>query len=196
MLGFFTAAETLGDALLRDLAVALQAAGTPVLGMVQYSEDPEETGCDPCTMGLRFLPGGEEMLISQPLGPGATGCRLDAGALENAVARVSAALDAAEAAPGGFQGVLLLNKFGRQEAQGRGCRALLARAALSEMRVVISVPVAQRSAFAAFADGLAIEWPADLAALTQILHSAPEGGILGAETGVPLPGQWPGIAET
>ncbi|MGO4854571.1 DUF2478 domain-containing protein [Phaeovulum sp. W22_SRMD_FR3] len=182
MLGFFTAAEAEGDALLRDLAAVLQAAGTPVLGMVQYSEDPEATGCDPCTMGLRFLPEGDEMLISQPLGPLATGCRLDAGALEMAVARVTAAFEAAEAAPGGFQGVLLLNKFGRQEALGRGCRALLARASLSGARVVISVPAAQRAAFDAFAEDLAVEWPADLTALSRILHAAAGPCAMDAET--------------
>jgi hypothetical protein len=182
MLGFFTAAETQGDDLLRALAVELQAAGTPVLGMVQYSEDPEMTGCDPCTMGLRFLPEGDEMLISQALGPLATGCRLDAGALEMAVARVTAALDAAEAAPGGFQGVLLLNKFGRQEAQGRGCRALIARAALSEAKVVISVPAAQRAAFDAFAEGMAVEWPAELGALSRMLRDAGGPLTMDAET--------------
>jgi hypothetical protein len=65
-------------------------------------------------MELTVLPRGPALCISQDLGAGARGCQLDPGALERAVARVDMSL--AEDAPE----LLIVNKFGKREAEGHG----------------------------------------------------------------------------
>lgn len=161
MLGFFTCAEKgRADALLAALAAALEGAGVPVAGMVRAAMAGERA----CEMHLRLLPSGRVMSISQPLGPGADACTLDAGALEEAVAATARAI---EAAPEGS--VLILNKFGRQEALGRGGRGLIGQGLEAGLRVLVSVPVETRAAFESFAGGMAEELPADPAALAGFL---------------------------
>ena len=55
--------------------------------------------------------------ISQDRGKWARGCRLDAGSLELAVAQVASALDVGA-------DLMIINKFGKHEAEGRGFRAV------------------------------------------------------------------------
>lgn len=112
MLGFITVRKKgQADALLAALAEAARRAGLPVVAMVR-APMPEARACE---MHLRLLPEARVIPISQPLGPGAEACTLDAGALEGAVAQTALAI---AAAPAGA--VLILNKFGKQEAAGRG----------------------------------------------------------------------------
>lgn len=161
MIGFITC-QTRGtaDRLLADLADRLVQAGRPVIGMVR-AQAPQSFECE---MHLRLLPGGEIRAISQDLGKGASGCSLDAGALEEVVARVAAALERA-----GPETVVVLNKFGKQEAAGRGCRELIAQAMASDLPVLLSVPPETRAEFDAFAEGLAEEIVPDIQALEAFL---------------------------
>lgn len=94
--------------------------------------------------------------ISQDLGPGAGGCRLDPAALERSVHQVATALPLADA--------LFVNRFGRQEQAGRGFVPLIADALDAEKPVIIAVAREKRAAFDAFAGALA-DWvtPARLA---------------------------------
>lgn len=159
MLGWFslddTAAPGEADRILARLAGDLSAVGVRVVGAVQVNTDH---GAD-CTCDMDVVVIGEEdrpIRISQSLGTGATGCRLDAGALEMAAARVGLRMDGAE--------LLILPKFGRQEAVGRGFRAILAQAVADDLPVLVHVPPEQRSAFAAFCDGMGEQLaPDDLA---------------------------------
>ncbi|KEO55105.1 DUF2478 domain-containing protein [Thioclava pacifica] len=161
MIGFVTCHERgAADRLLAQLAERLVQAGRPVIGMVR-AEARQRFDCE---MHLRLLPGGQIRAISQDLGKGASGCSLDAGALEEVVAQVGAALE--QAAPGT---VVLLNKFGKQEAAGRGCRDLIAQAMASDLPVLLSVPPETRDDFEAFADGFAEEIVPDIQALEAFL---------------------------
>lgn len=161
MLGFFTCAEKgRADAILAALAEALAGAGLPVAGMVRAAMAGERA----CEMHLRLLPSGRVMSISQPLGPGADACTLDAGALEEAVAATAAAI--AQAPEGA---ALILNKFGRQEALGRGGRGLIGQGLEAGLKVLLSVPPETRAAFESFAEGMAEELPAEPAALAEFL---------------------------
>lgn len=162
MLGFLSCAERgRADALLARLAVERFAAGLPVVAMVR-DELPAARACE---MQLRLLPANTIMPISQDLGPGADGCTLDAGALEQAVADTARAI--AAAAPGT---VLILNKFGKQEAAGRGVRPLIGQGLEAGLRVLLSVPPEARAAFDAFACGFAEEISPDIQALRAFLH--------------------------
>lgn len=122
MLGYITTTDILGQAnmLLDDLARQLAAEGARLAGAVQINKD---NGADcTCDMDLRILgDGGPSVRISQSLGRESQACRLDAGALEIAVARVETVL-------AGGADLLVLNKFSKQEAMGKGFRDIIAAA--------------------------------------------------------------------
>lgn len=161
MIGYFTTSESgLADRLMAGLADALLAAGQPVCGMVHADVPVAAPKLGMCEMHLRLLPEGRIHPITQDLGPGAEGCTLDAGALELAVAAVGRALERAPP-----EAVVLFNKFGKQEAEGRGCRDLIAEAVARGHRVLISAPPPTRAAFVEFAGDFATELPATPAAL-------------------------------
>lgn len=155
-IGFLSATE-IGetDRLIVALAEMLQARGFKVAGTVQTNRARE--GAVHTDMDLWLLPNGPEIRISQVLGEGSTGCRLDAGALEGAVAEVARRLSDAE--------VLIVNKFGRQETDGRGFRSLLGDALEQGIPVIIGVNPDYLSAFEEFSAGLAERLPKDQAAI-------------------------------
>ena len=149
MLGFITVNETAGaaDRLLADTASALQAQGWRLAGAVQDNLDRgEEHACD---MDLRILgDDGPAIRISQALGTCATGCRLDSGALQEAVGRAEIVLAAGA-------DLVIVNKFGKQECYGRGFRDFIAEALAQDIPVLLSVPPEQLDGFHDFAGDLA-----------------------------------------
>ncbi|MDO5529954.1 MAG: DUF2478 domain-containing protein [Paracoccus sp. (in: a-proteobacteria)] len=133
--------EPLGLLFLGDLARSLTADGIKVAGAVRT---PGEKGLARRDMRLSILrDAGPEVVISQDLGPGATGCRLDPGALEQAAHRAVLAMPGAE--------LVIVNKFGKQEAFGRGMCSLIAAAVEAGLPVLTCVDRPQRADFEAFA---------------------------------------------
>lgn len=147
------------DSFLYDIAETLAAQGLRLAGAIQ--SNPERAGRGPCDMELRVLPDGPLIRISQSLGPGSSGCRLDAGALEAAVAEVQARMAGAD--------LLLINKFGKQEAAGRGMVPLISRALEDGIPVLVGLNALNAPAFAEFAGDMAQELPAERDA---VLHWA------------------------
>ncbi len=144
------------DKVLATVAAALMAEGLRVAGVVQTNID--RPGSNHCDMDVMVLPEGPVIRINQELGESARGCRLDPGALETAVANVEA----------GFSGetdILIINKFGKHEGEGRGFRALIAEALSRGIPVLTGVNMLNRDAFATFADGLAQPLSAEPAAI-------------------------------
>jgi len=134
------------DKVLAVVAATLIAEGLRVAGVVQTNID--RPGSKHCAMDVMVLPAGPVIRINQELGESALGCRLDPGALETAVAKVEA----------GFANdtdVLIINKFGKHEGEGRGFRGLIAEALSLGIPVLTGVNATNRAAFAAFAEGLA-----------------------------------------
>jgi len=149
------------DRCLAGLAEDLAAGGHRVAGAVQINRETRD--CQRCDMILRLLPSGHELRISQALGAGARGCRLDPGGLEQAVAEVAAALEADPEA-------LILNKFGKQEAEGRGFRPLIGEALARGLPVLLAVNLSNLPPFEAFAEGMAERLPCDRAVLARWLR--------------------------
>lgn len=152
MLGWFTlgpeAPPGEADRLLERLCARLADAGMRVAGAVQVNTD---RGAD-CACDMDVVVIGDEsrpIRISQALGTGSSGCRLDPGALETASGRVAARLAGAE--------LLILPKFGRQEAVGRGFRSVIGQAMTQGLPVLLHVPPEQRAEFAAFCGDLGQE---------------------------------------
>jgi hypothetical protein len=108
-----------------------------------------------CDSDLWLLPDGPVVRITQNLGPESTACRMDAGALEDAVGLVTTQLRA-EAAD-----LFILNKFGLSEAEGRGFRALIAEALGRGLPVLTGVSETHRAAFERFSEGMATHLEAE-----------------------------------
>ncbi len=135
------------DLLLADIARTLIAEGCRPAGLVQVNT--ARAGVRRCDMDVQVLPAGPVFRISQSLGPGARGCRLDATGLEGAISAVRA--DLAQRRPD----ILIVNKFGKHEAEGRGFAQLIADVLEADIPVLAGVNALNREAFEDYAGGLA-----------------------------------------
>ncbi|WP_425043956.1 DUF2478 domain-containing protein [Primorskyibacter sp. S87] len=156
------------DRLLSTFAERLLQQGGDLAGVVQTNtECADDSKCD---MDLKVLPDGPVIRISQSLGAGARGCRLDPSALEEAVARVGEALDTQPR-------LLIINKFGKHEADGRGFRPLIAEAMMREIPVIVGVNGLNEQKFLDFTGGDAERVTPDLDTLDAwIEKAAPTAG--------------------
>ena len=147
------------DRLLSDSAAWMVENGRSVIGVVKVlgNETPDGHHCD---MDLRVLPAGPEIRITQSLGEGSQGCRLDPAGIEAAVAAVEAS---------GTQGadLLIVNKFGPQEAEGRGFCAAIGAALADDVPVLVGVAGGTSAAFETFACGMAETLPATPEAIRE-----------------------------
>lgn len=146
----------LTDRLLWEFADRLQARGFSLAGVVQTNSD--RPGSHHCDMDVRVLPTGPVIRINQVLGEDSRGCRLNPVALEEAVALVETGLE-------GSPDLLIINKFGKHEAEGRGFRPLIAEALARDVPVLLGVNALNLDAFEAFSSGYAEELTADPAAI-------------------------------
>lgn len=146
------------DILLSQVAAQLAERGLRLAGVVQINSDRPD--CHRCDMDVAVLPDGPTIRISQSLGREAKGCKLDPSALEAAVVEVQARLDETT-------DLLILNKFGKHEAEGRGFRGLIAEALSAGIPVLTAVNHVNENAFLEFTDGTAIKLPADIKALSE-----------------------------
>lgn len=139
------------DITLNEVVAALAGAGARLVGVLQ--EPPVEGERHRCDMDLIEIASGNRLPISQKLGGGSSGCRLDPGAIEAVAARVARELHTSRA------DILIVNRFGKLEATGRGFCPVIADALEQGVPVVVGVNDLNRSALDAFAAGLATELP-------------------------------------
>lgn len=144
------------DLLLAALAERLKSQGLRAAGIVQFNSERAKSG--PCDMDVKVLPDGPVIRISQDLGAEAKGCRLDTAGLEAAVGHVEAGMSAGA-------DVLIVNKFGKHEAEGRGFRTVIGAALANDIPTVIGVNQLNFDAFLDFTGGLAEHLPADATVL-------------------------------
>lgn len=147
----------LTDLLIADVVQQLQAHGVALAGTVQTNLHRDDRLL--CDMDLRLLPDGPVIRISVDRGAQARGCRLDAGALEQSALWVSHALEKAE--------FLIVNKFGKQEAEGRGLVGAIAEALERGLPVLVGVNRLNLPAFLEFASGLAVELSPEVTPVTE-----------------------------
>ena len=142
------------DALLRGFAADLNKNGCRAVGLVQLGHPL----ADPPQLSALLLHSGDTMRLFQDLGRGSTGCKLDVGQLLAAGSRVAQAIDDGA-------DLVIINRFGRQEIEGKGLSYLIERALSAEIPVVIAVPDARLAAWKVFSDGMAVHLPCDRTAL-------------------------------
>ncbi|MGC2083592.1 MAG: DUF2478 domain-containing protein [Bradyrhizobium sp.] len=141
------------DAVLRDFADALNAQGCRVVGMVQTGQ------CADSSLSAVLVHNGETLLLAQPPSPGATGCKLDVSRLQNAGTRVAEALAAGA-------DLLIINRFGKRERDGKGLGFLIERARAADVPVIIAVSYDRFTDWTSFSGGVSAKLVCDRDALT------------------------------
>ncbi len=155
------------DAFLAEIAVALEGAGLRLAGTIQ--SNPERIGRRRCDMDIRVLPDGPTLRISEDRGDLAMGCRLDAGVLEEAVVEVGRRLSGAD--------LLVVNKFGKREAEGKGLVTIIAEAVDSGMPVLLGVNGLNLQPLRDFAGDMLQELPAERDAVMAWARAAVQARV-------------------
>jgi hypothetical protein len=145
------------DAVLRGLAADLKAQGFRVVGMVQAGQ------CADSSLSAVLVHSGETLLLSQDFDPNARGCRLDLGRLQDAGERVAAALEAGA-------DLVIINRFGKRERDGKGLAFLIERALDAGIPVIIAVANQNFADWIIFAHGLGVKLSCDLDAAGDWWH--------------------------
>lgn len=136
------------DALLHATASAFAGKGLVVTGLLPHSlMRPGRSRCD---MVLEDPRSGERIRISEDRGELARGCRLDLGELLRAGELVRRALS-------DRPDLVIVNKFGKSEAEGGGLRDVLAEIAAAGIPLLIAVPHRNLDAWRGFTGGDAVE---------------------------------------
>ena len=132
-------------------------------GVLQHSacDDPAHR----CDVVLEDLISRARTELFERRGKGATGCRLDVAALADVTLRIEHALQH-------DPDLLVLNKFGKVEAEGRGLVDSIAAAIDRGIPVIIGVPSRNLAAWRAFAGDLAVEFVPDFSAIVEWLEVA------------------------
>jgi hypothetical protein len=174
------------DDILRGFAADLNSRGHRAVGLVQL-------GChdrDSRQLSAMLVHSGEELHLFQDLGPSAEGCRLDVGRLLLAGAKIADAID---------QGadLVIVNRFGKQESEGKGLTFLIERALSADTPVVIAVPNNRFPDWLKFSDGMSVKLPCNRAALetwwSTVCHRS--SAMAGQDTGQAHRQHHPSVCE-
>jgi nucleoside-triphosphatase THEP1 len=150
------------DAVLRSFAADLNARGFRVVGMVQAGQ------CADSSLSAVLLHSGEKLLLAQDFDPAVQGCRLDLARLQNAGARIADAL--AHGAD-----LVIINRFGKRERDGKGLSHLIERALDADIPVVIAVGRDHFADWIKFAGGMSVKLGCDRDALDAWWHRVSAG---------------------
>ena len=129
------------DAVLIEIAGRLRAQGLPVAGFVQERMLAPDCSCPGII--LHDLASGAAHDISEKRGPGASGCNLDGAALTERAADLERAVASTTPA------LVIVSRFGKAEAEGRGFCGVIEAC----MERAVPVLVAYRAAFAGAWEG-------------------------------------------
>lgn len=138
------------DALLAGFAFARIEAGDRLGGVVQ--RNVKDAAGKKIDMQLVDLITGEAIGISQTLGGGAASCKLDAAGLAEAAQAVTRAI-AADA------DLVIINKFSKQEAGGKGLRSEFAETIMAGRALLTAVPESCAAAWREFTGDQAVTLP-------------------------------------
>jgi nucleoside-triphosphatase THEP1 len=137
---------------LREFAADLKARGMRAVGMVQAG------ACADSSLSAVLVHSGETLLLAQDFDPAAKGCRLDLGRLQNAGAQVADAIEAGA-------DLVIINRFGKREQNGKGLGYLIDKALAADIPVVIAVSGDRFADWIKFAGGMTVKLPCDRDAL-------------------------------
>lgn len=145
--------------------------GHRLLGWLQGHEI--DRSCDCAEIILTAVQGEGRRRITQDLGAQSQGCRLDTAALAEVAGWLAAdlarALADGAADPGQAPALMVLNRFGKIEAEGGGLRAVLEQALAADLPVLVPVNRKQLVFWRDYAGELAQELPCDQGAIAAWL---------------------------
>jgi hypothetical protein len=140
-----------------DFAGDLSARGFRVVGLVQAGQ------CADSSLSAVLIHSGEKLSLAQDFNPAATGCKLDLDRLRNVGERVAEALTAGA-------DLLIINRFGKREREGKGLGYLIERALDADIPVVIAVSSQRFADWIKFADGMCVKLRCEREALREWWH--------------------------
>ena len=140
------------DAVLRDFADEVKRQGFRAVGLVQAGQ------CADSSLSAVLVHSGEKLLLAQDFDPAAAGCRLDVGRLEGVGTRVAEALEAGA-------DLLIINRFGKRERDGKGLAYLIDRALGADIPVVIAVSQDRFAEWIKYAGGMSVKLACERPAL-------------------------------
>jgi len=166
---YLVAALVYADGVYPDRTIAraigpLRERGIALAGALQL-EAADLPGRHPCDLLLQDLASSEVIAIAEHRGSEARGCRLDVGLFTDLAEAVAASLHSEQPR------LLVVNKFGKVEAEGGGLRDAIAEAVGLGIPVLVGVPARNLDRWRAFAGPLAVELPADSAAIMDWLET-------------------------
>jgi nucleoside-triphosphatase THEP1 len=156
-----------GDALIAQCAAGLLDSSYRLGGVVQ--SNAHRRGRRRCDMYVRDLLGGDQIKISFDRGNEARGCRLDPDAFARIDAWVARAVRERV-------DLLIINKFGKEEAHGRGLRPVIADALMAEIPLLIGVSTRNLCDFLTFVGDSAKSLKPDDEAIASWCRNAIEHG--------------------
>ena len=175
------AALVYADGIYPDRAIAraiepLRDRGIALAGAIQI-ETADLPGRHPCDILLEDLASGDVVAIAEERGKEARGCRLDVGLLTDLAEAVASSLRLEQPR------LLVVNKFGKIEADGGGLRGAIAEAVSKGIPVLVGVPARNLDRWRAFAGPLAVELPVDSSAIAEWLqaHGLPVASGVGVQ---------------
>ncbi|NML77036.1 DUF2478 domain-containing protein [Rhizobium sp. S-51] len=138
------------DEIFEAVALLLKGEGIVVAGFLQR----ERTGEGECCNEIRLedIASGEHHVISQSLGSGARGCRLDPQALADVAGPLLSRLEE-------DPDLLILNRFGKGESEGQGFRAVIEDACARGIPVLTAVREGYLEDWSQFSGDLGILLP-------------------------------------
>lgn len=134
------------DGLLADVVARLQRDGYDVTGILQSAVriDPDAKP----SVGVREIRDGWQLPILENRGLHSRGCRLDPVAITEVARRLDAGLDRGA-------DLVVVNRFGKAEAEGGGLRPVLERAFVEGIAVLVAVRRDFTEQWEAFHGGMA-----------------------------------------
>ncbi len=157
------------NSVMAEFAEALAARGRRIAGFIQVSANTR--GCACSETHVLDLESGVRIPILQDLGAHAQACRADSAALADVAART---LQALERRPD----LLVINRFGRLESEGKGMREEIAAAAVAGIPVLVAVASRYLEAWRGFALGLGEELACSRAVVEDWWRQLEEAGIV------------------
>jgi nucleoside-triphosphatase THEP1 len=118
------------DPLLATVAARAGERGLKVAGFLQHRGPDTDECCREIV--IERIGSGNRQIISQPLGTGSRGCRLDPAALADVAGSLRAEIEAGA-------DLLILNRFGKGETEGQGFRTVIELAYAKQIPVLTVV---------------------------------------------------------
>jgi hypothetical protein len=156
------------DRLLLDFSERLCRSGLRVAGIVQLGRAGHAGNSN---LGAVMLPGNEVVAMAHDPGSSSCGCRLHAGWVADGASIIAAAIE---------RGVdlVIVNRFGKLEAEGQGFIDLIKQAVSADIPALIAVPEHRFAAWTRYSGGMHVRLPCRRAALDRWWQS-----VAGATSG-------------